>query len=171
MFPLVSNISYSSGHSHVYAPDSQGTRADYSILGGYGGSGLATKDAYVTLGTAGMHLAQLNTATGYAYEQTNFAMDYLVGSSGIAGGPVLGPRTFFVSGHVTAGGYAQFGAEVNYWWTPATFNSTGVITITGTPVNLGSLQYSYLVNSSPGPFARWSLKPLRRFWEQPARAS
>ena len=46
----------------------------------------------------------------------------------------------------------EFGAEINYWWIPATIN-TGGITITGLPVNLGALQYNYLNNSSPGPFS------------------
>ncbi len=157
VFPIVPNISYAApaGHAKVFGPDSQGTRADYFLKGGYLGSGVNTKDAYVSLGSfgsaGGMHLAQPSTATGYAYEQTNFAMDYLVGSGGLVGGAV-GLRPFLVTGHVTPGGYAQFGAEVNYWFTPATFNTAGVITITGLPVNLGQLQYSYLVNASPGPF-------------------
>ncbi len=157
VFPVVQNISYAApaGHANAFAPDIQGTRADYYIKGGFGGTALFTRDAYVSLGAlgtaGGMHLAQPNTATGYAYEQTNFAMDYLVGAGGIAGGAVAGLRPFLVTGHVTAGGYAQFGAEINYWWIPATYN-TGAIVITGTPVNLGALQYNYLNNSSPGPF-------------------
>ncbi len=158
VFPVVQNISYAApaGHANAFAPDIQGTRADYFIKGGFGGTALFTRDAYVSLGAlssaGGMHLAQPNTATGYAYEQTNFAMDYLVGAGGIAGGAVAGLRPFLVTGHVTAGGYAQFGAEINYWWIPATYN-TGAITITGVPVNLGALQYHYLVAGSPGPFA------------------
>ncbi len=91
--------------------------------------------------SGGMHLAQPNTATGYAYEQANFAMDFAVGPGGIAGGPVTGLRPFLVTGHVTAGGYAQFGTEVNYWSIPASFSSTGVVTITGPATSLGSLQY------------------------------
>jgi hypothetical protein len=158
VFPVVQNIPYSAGHANVFAPDIQGTTADYYIKGGFGGTALFTRDAYVSLGAlgtaGGMHLAQPNTATGYAYEQTNFAMDYLVGAGGIAGGAVAGLRPFLVTGHVTAGGYAQFGAEINYWWMPATINTgTGVVTITGPTVNLGSLQYNYLNNISPGPFA------------------
>jgi hypothetical protein len=157
VFPVVQNIPYSAGHANVFAPDIQGTKADYYIKGGFGGTALYTRDAFVSLGPVsipyGMHLAQPNTATGYAYEQTNFAMDYLVGAGGILGGAVAGLRPFLVSGHVTAGGYAQFGAEINYSWIPATFNNaTGVVTITGPTVNLGSLQYNYLYNGSPGPF-------------------
>ena len=157
VFPVVQNISYAApaGHANAFAPDIQGTRADYYIKGGFGGTALFTRDAYVSLGAlgtaGGMHLAQPSTATGYAYEQTNFAMDYLVGAGGIAGGAVAGLRPFLVTGHVTPGGYAQFGAEINYWWIPATYN-TGAITITGVPVNLGALQYNYLVAGSPGPF-------------------
>ncbi len=149
--PVVQNISYATpfGHAHAFAPDIQGTSASYLIDGGYGGTALFTRDAFVTLGTGGLRLSQPASATGYAYEQVNFAMAYGVGTAGIAAGAVAGLRPFVVSGDVTPGGYAQFGAEINYWWL-ATIPGTTIVT---NVTNLGSLQYNYLVNTSPGPFA------------------
>ena len=118
----------------------------------------------------GIHLVQPNTATGYAYEQVEFAMDYSVGTSGILPGAVAGLRPFLVSGHVGAGGYVQFGADINYWWVAGSVNSTGVFSVTGI-TNLGTLQYSYFNNASPGPFSTIATQSSAPLWARQAGIS
>ncbi len=113
-YPLTQNIGFGApaGHSPGSAfVDSQGTTADYHITGGFVPSGALTENAYVDFGVpgaVGMYLSQSLIATGYAYEQANFAIDYNVGPGGLVGS-LPAPRPYIVSGNVTAGGYAQFG--------------------------------------------------------------
>lgn len=150
--PLVSNISYTAPFAHApSSPFTDGqTTANYSIIGGFNGPGTATGDAYVLIGVPGavpMTINQPSTATGYAYEQVNFAMVYSVTSAGIVGGSP-GPRPFSVSGSLATGGWAQFGAEVNYWWLDVV---PGTIIVTNTTF-LGSLQYDLQLTNT-GPFS------------------
>ncbi len=153
-YPLTQNIGFAApaGHSPSSAfVDSQGTTADYHITGGFVPSGALTENAYVDFGVpgaVGMYLSQSLTATGYAYEQANFAIDYNVGPGGLVGS-LPAPEPYIVSGNVTAGGYAQFGANLNYWWLTYIPGTTIVTSVT----NLGSLQYNYQIASVTGPFS------------------
>ena len=56
---------------------------------------------------------------------------------------------YIVSGNAIAGGNAQFGADLTYWWLTTTPGTTIVNSIT----NLGSVQYSYQISSISGPFS------------------
>jgi len=162
--PVISNIPFASitGHAPL-SPFTDGvTTADYHIYGGYGGAGLYTRNAYARLGNNSatlMYLNQPSTATGYAYEQVEFATDYSVDTAGLLAGATIGTRPYLVAGSfASGGGQAEFGADVNYWWIPTTVNTvTGVLTY-GTPVSLGSLQYDYQV-SSTGPYSFATLVP------------
>ncbi len=153
-YPLTQNIGFAApaGHSPGSAfLDTQGTTADYHVTGGFVPTGALTENAYVNFGlpgAAGMYLSQSNIATGYAYEQANFAIDFNVGPGGLVGS-VPAPEPYIVSGNVTAGGYAQFGANLNYWWLTYTPGTTNITSIT----SLGSLQYNYQISSAPGPFS------------------
>ncbi len=96
-----------------------------------------------------MSLFQPASATGFAYEKAEFAMTYSVGPSGIAAG--LAPSyPFIATGNVLSapGSYAQFGAQVDYWWIPVI---PGTILPSGPAMNLGTLQYSFL-QSGGGAF-------------------
>lgn len=152
--PLTTNISYTAPFAHAPStPFTDGqTTADYSIIGGFLGPGANTGDAYVLLGVPGavpLSINQPATASGYAYEQVNFAMVYSVGGAGLIGGNP-GPRPFHVSGSVATGGWAQFGAEVNYWWLD-TLPGTTIVTNTSL---LGTLVYDFQVTNT-GPFSQW----------------
>src|SRR5262249_50061563 len=78
LLSMPSNIPFAPG-GHALASaflDNQTTTASYNIIGGVTGAGTLTEDAYVDLGapgTVGLFLKQPPTATGYAYEQVNFA--------------------------------------------------------------------------------------------------
>ncbi len=88
-----------------------------------------------------MTLVQNLGAPGNAYEQLDFDADY-----GVVGG-ILGASTpnypLHVFGTVGAAStdYAQFDAEINYYWLPTTSTSFSPV---GTPVYLGTLEYSAL---------------------------
>ena len=96
-----------------------------------------------------MSINQPSTAFGYAYEQINFAMLYSLGPTGLVGG-TLGPRPFQATGSVATGGWAQFGAEVNYWWLDTI---PGTIIVTNTSL-LGTLVYDFQVFNT-GSFSSW----------------
>jgi len=155
--PVPPNIPFASVGGHApSSPFTDGTTtADYHIYGGIGGSGLYTRNAYVRLGnnTATlMYLNQPSTATGYAYEDVEFATDYSVGLGGLLPGATVGTRPYLVAGNFLPGGSAEFGADVNYWWIPGTLNTITGVWVFGTPVNLGSLQYDDYLSSVTGPF-------------------
>ncbi len=159
--PIIQNIPFTAPAGHAPAsPFTDGiTTADYHIYGGYGTSSTYTRDAYVRLGnnTGSVNLMYLNqpsTATGYAYEDEQFAIDYNVNTNGLTAGATPNNRPYLVFGNFLPGGSAEFGAQVNYWWIPTTVNTgTGVIISYGTPVNLGSLQYQKYLSSVTGPFS------------------
>ena len=156
--PITVNIPFTAPAGHAPAsPFTDGiTSADYHIYGGYGTSATYTRDAYARLGNnAGnlMYLNQPSNATGYAYEEEQFAIDYSVDLNGLTAGATLNNRPYLVYGNFLPGGSAEFGAEVNYWWIPTTVNTvTGVIISYGTPVSLGSLQYQKYLSSVTGSF-------------------
>ena len=134
-----SNITYDTGHIGPGFVDSQLTNANYSLLGNYSG-GANTGDAFAVISGPPMSLVQPASATGFAYQKVEFVMTYSVGPSGIAGG--LAPAyPFLTTGNVLPGGYAQFGAQVDYWWIPVI---PGTIIPSGPSVNLGTLQYNFL---------------------------
>jgi hypothetical protein len=152
--PLTSNIPYTAPFAHAPSnPFTDGqTTATYSIIGGFFGPGTNTGDAYVLVGVPGavpLTITQPSTASGYAYEQVNFAMVYSVGGGGLAAGPA-GPRPFHVSGTLATGGWAQFGAEVNYWWLDTI---PGTIIVSNTTL-LGTLVYDFKVTSTSS-FSQW----------------
>lgn len=135
------NIPYDLGHTGPGFADSQLTTSNYSIIGNYAG-GTFTGDAFAMVGGPPMSIFQPATATGFVYEKAEFVMTFSVGSAGILGG--LAPAyPFIATGNVLPGGYAQFGAQVDYWWIPVL---PGTILPNGSPVNLGTLQYSFLQN-------------------------
>ncbi len=156
-YPLTQNIGFAAPPGHAPgSPFTDGltfpTSADYHIYGGYRGPATFTRDAGVVLGP---YLGDADVfgpkrvaaATGYAYEEVEFAIDYAVGSSGlIAGAPGL--RPYLVEGSFLPGGFAEFGAEVNYTFLPV----SPVPGSFGPPIALGSLCYEYLNNSVGGPF-------------------
>ena len=156
--PITVNISFTAPAGHAPAsPFTDGiTSADYHIYGGYGTSSTYTRDAYARLGNSTatlMYLTQPTSATGYAYEDVQFAIDYHVGLGGLTAGATPNNRPYWVFGNFLPGGSAEFGAQVNYWWIPTTVNTgTGVVTY-GTPTSLGSLQYQKYLSSVTGPFA------------------
>ena len=156
--PITVNIPFTAPAGHAPAnPFTDGvTSADYHIYGGYGTSATYTRDAYARLGNNTgnlMYLNQPSTATGYAYEEEQFAIDYSVDLNGLTAGATLNNRPYLVYGNFLPGGSAEFGAEVNYWWIPTTVNTvTGVIISYGTPVSLGSLQYQKYLSSVTGSF-------------------
>ena len=88
-----------------------------------------------------MSLVQNAGAPGYAYEQLDFEADYGV-VGGILGGstPSYPLHVFGTVGSGT-GDYAQFDAQMNYYWMPATNTTFSPV---GTPVYLGTLDYSAL---------------------------
>jgi hypothetical protein len=143
-----------SGHQILSTPFTDGiTTAGYSIIGGVNGAGTLTEDAYVDIalpGAVGMFLNQPPPATGYAYEQASFAAVFPLGPGGTTGSTPA-PRPFIVFGNVLPGGYAQFGAEVNYWYVQ---NIPGTTIITGTPQLLGTLVYDFQIASVSGPFSQ-----------------
>jgi hypothetical protein len=142
--PVPSTIPFAvpSGHTGTFAGGA--TAAGYSIFGGIGGSGLNTRNAYARIGNNTgtlMYLSQSTTATGYAYEEAEFTIDYAVGAGGLGGG-AGGPRPYWVYGNFLPGGEAEFGGQVNYWWIPTNYPvNTGVTVTYGTPVLLGTLDY------------------------------
>jgi hypothetical protein len=142
-----------SGHQILSTPFTDGiTSAGYSIIGGVNGAGTLTEDAFVDIalpGATGMFLNQPPPATGYAYEQASFAAVFPLGASGTLGSSPAA-RPFIVSGNVLPGGYAQFGAEVNYWYVQAIPGTT----IVGSSQLLGTLVYDYQVSSVSGPFSQ-----------------
>ncbi len=152
VLPVNANIPFvPAGHLSPTFTDGQ-TVANYSIYGGYLGAGTNTSDAFVVLGVpgaVGMYLNQPQTTTGYAYEQANFAAAYSVGAGGLAAG-LPSPRPMIVTGSVINGGYAQFGAQVNYWFL-TTIPGT---TIVNSTTFLGSLDYNYQISSVTGPFSQ-----------------
>ncbi|NNM88917.1 MAG: PEP-CTERM sorting domain-containing protein [Phycisphaerae bacterium] len=157
--PITQNIGFAAPAGHAPAsPFTDGvTSADYHIYGGYSTSATYTRDAYVRLGnstTTLMYLDQPSTATGYAYEEAEFAIDYNVNANGLTAGATPNNRPYLVSGSFLPGGSAEFGAQVNYWWIPTVVNTgTGVIISYGTPVNLGSLQYQDYLSNVTGSFS------------------
>ncbi|HTV47975.1 MAG TPA: PEP-CTERM sorting domain-containing protein [Phycisphaerae bacterium] len=151
--PIVPNIPFPAPAGH--APGSPFTDtmtyADYHIYGGYGGAGTYTRNAYVRLGNNTgnlMYLSQPTTATGYAYEEAEFEIDYSVSSTGLLGGATLGTRPYLVYGSFLPGGSAEFGAEVDYWWLTTIPGTTVVTAVT----SLGSLQYDDYISNVTGPF-------------------
>ena len=101
-----------------------------------------------------MYLNQGTGSIGYAYEEAEFAIDYSVGTGGLAGG-IGGPNPYLVYGNFAgSGGYAEFGGQVNYWWIPTSQNSLGVVTY-GNPTLLGQLDYDTQL-TGPGAFAATS---------------
>ncbi|MBX9787319.1 MAG: PEP-CTERM sorting domain-containing protein [Pirellulales bacterium] len=134
-----SNIPYDLGHIGPGFADTQLTTANYSLLGNYSG-GANTGDAFAVISGPPMSLVQPATATGFAYQKVEFAMTYSVGPSGILAGAAPA-YPLLVTGNVLPGGYAQFGAQVDYWWIPVI---PGTIIPSGPSVNLGTLQYSFL---------------------------
>ncbi|HTV47974.1 MAG TPA: PEP-CTERM sorting domain-containing protein [Phycisphaerae bacterium] len=156
--PIPLNIPFPApaGHAPATPFTDTITSADYHIYGGYGGAGTYTRNAYVRLGnttTTLMYLNQGSAATGYAYEEEEFGIDYSVNANGLMGGAPINNRPYLVYGNFITSGSAEFGAEVNYWWNPITGvnTNTGVV-IFGTPVNLGSLQYDDYIPYTSGPF-------------------
>lgn len=133
------NIPYDTPHTGPGFADSQLTTSNYSVVGNYSG-GTFTGDAFAMVGGPPMSLFQPASATGYAYEKAEFVMTYSVGPAGIAAGTAPN-YPFFATGNVLPGGYAQFGAQVDYWWIPV---MPGTIIPSGPAVNLGTLQYSFL---------------------------
>jgi hypothetical protein len=116
-----------------------------------------TRNAYARLGnnTANLiYLVQPTTATGYAYEEEEFGVEYNVGAAGLLPGATINTRPYLIYGSFNPGGSAEFGAEVNYWFIPGTVSSSGVIIPSGPAQNLGSLQYDYYLNSVTGPFVQ-----------------
>ncbi len=156
--PITVNIPFTAPAGHAPAnPFTDGvTSADYHIYGGYSTSATYTRDAYARLGnntTNLMYLDQPSTATGYAYEEVQLAIDYSVDLNGLTAGATPNNRPYLVYGNFLPGGSAEFGAEVNYWWIPTTVNTvTGVIISYGTPLSLGSLQYQKYLSNVTGPF-------------------
>ncbi|HEY2841430.1 MAG TPA: PEP-CTERM sorting domain-containing protein [Pirellulales bacterium] len=142
-----------SGHQTLSTPFTDGiTSAGYSIIGGVNGAGTLTEDAYVDIalpGTVGMFLNQPPPATGYAYEQANFAAVFPLGPGGTSGSSPA-PRPFIVYGNVLTGGYAQFGANVNYWYVQTIPGTTTI----GSTQWLGTLVYDFQIGSVSGPFSQ-----------------
>jgi PEP-CTERM motif len=155
-----SNIPYDTGHTGSGFSDIQLTTSNYSIIGNYS-PGPNTGNAFAMVGGPPMSLFQPATATGFAFEKAEFVMTYSVGPAGIAAGAAPA-YPFIASGNVLPlpGSYAQFGAQVDYWWVPVI---PGTILPAGPAVNLGTLQYSFLqsgggafgtlVNHSPAALA------------------
>ena len=133
------NITYDTGHIGPGFADSQLTTANYSIIGNFAG-GANTGDAYAQTFGPPISIVQPSSATGFVFQKVQFAMTFSVGPSGIAGGAAPA-YPFLASGNVLPGGYAQFGAQVDYWWLPVI---PGTILPAGPSVNLGTLQYSFL---------------------------
>ena len=158
--PITPNIPFPApaGHSDTFS--ALGTTADYHLYGGFAGTGNYTRNAYIGLGnstgTVGMDLDQPTSASGYAYEEEEFTIDYGVNpAGGLAAGAPSGNRVYIVSGTFLPGltHGAEFGADVEYWWIPTVVNTgTGVITSYGTPQSLGSLQYDHYIAPVTGPF-------------------
>lgn len=151
--PITPNIPFPAPAGHAPgSPFTDGTTsADYHIYGGVGGAGTYTRNAYVRLGNNTgtlMYLNQPSTATGYAYEEEEFEIDYSVSTTGLMGGATLGTRPYLVFGNFLPGGSAEFGAEVNYWWLTTIPGTTVVTGFT----SLGSLQYDDYLSSVTGPF-------------------
>ncbi|MBX9655454.1 hypothetical protein K2Y11_17710 [bacterium] len=152
------NITYDTGHIGPGFADSQLTTANYSIIGNFAG-GANTGDAYAQTFGPPISLFQPASATGFAFEKVQFVMTFSVGPSGIAGGAAPA-YPFLATGNVLPGGYAQFGANVDYWWIPVI---PGTIIPSGPSVNLGTLQYNFfqagggsfntVVNHSPTTLA------------------
>ena len=134
-----STIAYDTGHTGPGFADTQLTAANYDIVGNFSG-GANTGDAFAMTGTGGMTLVQPPSATGFTYEKVEFVMTYGVGPAGLASG-VAPAYPFLVSGNVFTGGYAEFGAQIDYWWQPVI---PGTIIPSGPASNLGTLQYSFL---------------------------
>ncbi len=128
---------------------SQPTTASSTIQANYNPSPAVTSDANIQIPS--WTLAQSPGAPSYAYEQLDFAADYMVN------GGVLGGSTpnfpLYISGNTSIAtgvpSYAQLDGVVTYTW--ATYNLiTGVL---GTPQPLGQLDYSFLQPSNVGPFS------------------
>lgn len=133
-----STIPYDLGHTGPGFADTQLTTANYSIIGNFTG-GTFTGDAFAVTWGSPMSLVQPPSATGTAYLKSEFAMTYSVGPAGIVGG--LAPAyPFLATGNILPGGFAEFGAQVDYWWLPVI---PGTILPAGPSVNLGTLQYSF----------------------------
>ena len=149
---IPTNISYApTVHFPAFGFSDGTTTATYSIVGGVSGLGTSTGDAYTLLGPPSklpFIINQPPTASGYAYEQVNFATVYSVGAGGLAGGTPP-PRPYLVAGNLATGGYAQFAAEVNYWFL-TTIPGTVVVNST---TFLGSLQYNAQFTNFTGNFS------------------
>ncbi|HTW94172.1 MAG TPA: PEP-CTERM sorting domain-containing protein [Tepidisphaeraceae bacterium] len=114
------------------------TSATFAILAHNNPSPTLVSNDHINL--PAMSLVQNAGAPGNAYEQLDFEVDYgVVGSLGAAA-PTF---PFHLFGTVGAGStdYAQFDAQLSYYWLPT--NNTA-FTTSGTPTYLGTLQYSAL---------------------------
>ena len=144
--PVPSIIPFAAPTGHTGTFSGGGSVAAYSIFGGIGGSGLNVRNAYVRLGNNTANLMYLSQSTSsppgtYAYEESEFVIDYAVGTGGLGGG-VGGPRPYLVYGNFLPSGTAEFGGQVNYYWIPTNYvASTGVLLTYGTPQLLGTLNY------------------------------
>jgi hypothetical protein len=88
-----------------------------------------------------MTLVQNAGAPSYAYEQLDFEADYGVFGGFLGGATPSYPLHVFGTVGSGSGDYAQFDAQMNYYWIPS--NNTA-FSPTGTPTYLGTLNYSAL---------------------------
>ncbi len=139
-------------HPAVHSNDGNDHGRTIYIFGGIGAQvGAYTRNAYVRLGNNSANLMYLNqpaSATGYAYEEVQFAIDYLVGPSGLLPGnpPNLRPYLVFWQFSLPA---AWPNSAPRSTTSYATVNATGVV---GSFSSLGALQYQDYINSVGGPF-------------------
>ena len=106
-----------------------------------------TADAQITF--PAWRFVQGPAAPGYAFEQLNFRNAYHVtaNAAGMLGSTPVAPLN--VNGSIkNPGNYAQFDAQMAYWWTPV----NAAMVPTGPAAPLGSLSYSVLA-TGVGPFA------------------
>jgi hypothetical protein len=134
--------------------DGLSTTAKSTIADSYLTTPTQTADAFITFPT--WNVTQNAAAIGFAYEQVNFASNYLIQSNpGLAASPSPS-LPISVSGQVISPGtYAEFNADIVYTWLPVTVsvNTAGTISLTpnGPSTALGTLSYTF-IQPSGGTF-------------------
>ncbi len=109
-YPGGINVPYSPAPHNSAFSDGSGNTASSSIQGGINGIGATTNDA--TMSANGTLVE--TTGSSYDYEQLNFGIDYPVSVGAVTQGSVVS-RSFVISGSAAAGGFVQFGGQLNYW--------------------------------------------------------
>ncbi|HTW94173.1 MAG TPA: PEP-CTERM sorting domain-containing protein [Tepidisphaeraceae bacterium] len=128
---------------------SQPTIASSTIQANFNPSPTVTSDANIQIPS--WVLAQSPGSPSYAYEQLDFAADYMVSGGVLAGSTPNFP--LYISGNTSIAtgvpSYAQLDGVITYTW--AAYNTfTGVL---GAQQSLGQLSYSFLQPSNVGPFS------------------